>query len=76
MMDCLGPGRARERTFAVAEFGAFYGGQRTVGEVLCRMRCARGLRQACSAAWLVTGPVLNARVRSRRVPLFGPEARE
>jgi hypothetical protein len=28
------------------------------------------------AAWLVTGPILNARVRPRRVPLWGPEARE
>ena len=28
------------------------------------------------AAWLVTGPVLNMRVRPRRVALWGPEARE
>ena len=28
------------------------------------------------AAWLVTGPNLNARVRPRRVPLWGPGARE
>ena len=27
------------------------------------------------AAWLVTGPVLNTRVKPRRVALWGPEAR-
>ena len=27
-------------------------------------------------AWLETGPILNARVRPRRVPLLGPDARE
>jgi hypothetical protein len=28
------------------------------------------------AAWLVTGPVMNMRVRPRRVALLGPDARE
>jgi hypothetical protein len=28
------------------------------------------------AAWLVTGPILRTRVRSRRVALRGPDARE
>ena len=27
------------------------------------------------AAWLVTGPILNTRVRPRRMALLGPEAR-
>jgi Phage integrase, N-terminal SAM-like domain len=31
---------------------------------------------AGGAAWLVTGPILNARAKPRRVPLLGPEARE
>jgi hypothetical protein len=52
-VDCLAPGCAGERRFAVAELASFYG-----------------------AASTVTGPVLNARVRPRRVPLLGPEARE
>jgi hypothetical protein len=28
------------------------------------------------AVWLVTGPILNARVRPRRMTRWGPEARE
>jgi len=39
-----------------------------------RERRQRGGR--VGAAWLVTGPILNARVRPRRVPLLVPEARE
>ena len=50
----------------------FYGGHRTVGEVLRRMRCSGACAGRVGAAWLVTGPVLNARVRPRRVPLLGP----
>jgi hypothetical protein len=34
-VDCLNPGCARERTFAVADLASFYGGNRTVGEVCC-----------------------------------------
>jgi len=49
---------------------------RTVGEVLRLMRCSRGCGGRVLAAWLETGPVLNQRVRPRRVPLLGPEARE
>jgi hypothetical protein len=41
-----------------------------------RGQWARRLRRAGRAAWLVTGPILNARVRPRRVPLLGPEARD
>ena len=75
-VDCLSPGYARERTFAVTDLASFYGGSQTVGEVLRRMRCSGACGGRVAAAWLVTGPVLNARVRPRRVALLGPEARE
>ena len=39
-VDCLSPGCARERMFAVTDLASLYGGQRTVGEVLRRMRCS------------------------------------
>jgi hypothetical protein len=55
-VDCLGPGCARERTFAVAKLATFYGGQRTVGDVLRRMRCSGACGGRVGAAWLVTGP--------------------
>jgi hypothetical protein len=75
-VDCLTSGCAAERTFAVAELASFYGAQRTVGEVLRRMRCSSGCGGRVGAAWLITGPILNARVRPRRVALLGPEARK
>ena len=75
-VDCLSPGCARERTFAVADLATFYGGSRSVGEVLRRMRCSGACGGRVGAAWLVTGPALNARVRPRRVALWGPEAWE
>ena len=75
-VDCMTPGCSRERMFAIAELAAFYGWQSTVGDVLRRMRCSRGCGGRVGAAWLETGPILNARVRPRRVPLVGPEARE
>ena len=75
-VDCLAPGCSGERTFAVAELMVFYGRQRTVGDVLRRMRCSRGCGGRVGAAWLETGPILNARVRPRRMPLMGPDARE
>ena len=65
-----------ERTFAVADLAGFYGVGRTVGDVLRRMRCSGGCGRRAGAAWLVTGPVLSTRVRPRRVPLLGAEARE
>jgi len=74
-VDCLAPGCNGERTFAITELASFCGRDCTVGELLRRMRCYR----ACGGrgtAWLETGPILNARVRPRRVPLLGPEARE
>jgi hypothetical protein len=70
-VDCLSPGCARERTFAVTDLASFYGGSRTVGEVLRRMRCSGACGGRVGAAWLVTGPVLNAHVRPRRVALWG-----
>src|SRR4249920_136160 len=39
-VDCLTSDCARERTFVVAELASFYGPQRTVSQVLRRMRCA------------------------------------
>ena len=75
-VDCRTPGCSRERMFAAAELAEFYGRQSTVGDVLRRMRCSRGCGGRVGAAWLETGPILNARVRPRRVALVGPEARE
>ena len=75
-VDCLAPGCSGERSFAVAELASFYGRDSTVGQVLRRMRCSGACGGRVAAAWLVTGPILNARIRPRRVPLLGPEARE
>ena len=38
--------------------------------MLRRMRCSGGCGGRVVAAWLVTGPVMNMRVRPRRVPLL------
>ncbi len=73
-VDCLTPGCRGERAFAIAALARFYGGSRTVGDVLRRMRCSGGCGARVGAAWLTTGEVLNSRVRPRRVPLWGPEA--
>jgi hypothetical protein len=75
-VDCLAPRCNGERAFAVAELATFYGRDTTVGQVLRRMRCSGACGGRVEAAWLVTGPILNARVRPRRVPLRGPKARE
>jgi hypothetical protein len=74
-VDCLAPCCKGERTFAIAELANFYGRQSTVGEVLRRTRCSGDCGGRVEAAWLVTGPILNPRVRPRRVALRGPEAR-
>jgi hypothetical protein len=70
-VDCLAAGCSGERSFAVAELASFYGRDSAIGDVLRRMRCAGGCGGRVGAAWLVTGPVLNMRVRPRRVPLMG-----
>ena len=75
-VDCLAPSCNGERNFAVAELASFYGQDCTVGGLLRRMRCSGGCGRRVGAAWLETGPILSARVRPRRVPLLGPEARE
>ncbi len=75
-VDCRSAGCRGERTYLVAELEASFGANTTVGEVLRRMRCAHGCGGRVLSAWLETGPVLNTRVRPRRVPLLGPEARE
>ena len=59
---------------SAGELASFYE-RRTVGEVLRLMRCSHGCGGRVQAAWLETGPVLNQRVRPRRVPLLGPEVR-
>ncbi len=56
-VDCLAPGCNGERSFAVAELASFYGQDRTVGQVLRRMRCSSGCGGRVGAAWLTTGPI-------------------
>ena len=75
-VDCGAPGCSGVRSFAIAELASFYGADRAVSDVLRRMRCSGGCGGRAAAAWLETGPILNARVRPRRVALRGPEARE
>jgi len=75
-VDCLNPDCRRDRVYAVSELASFYGRDRNVGEVLQRMRCSSECGGRVAAAWLVAGPVLNKRVRSRRVALLGSEASE
>jgi hypothetical protein len=58
--DCLSPGCARERTFAVADLATFYGGGRTTGDVAARHAVLGWLWRVCR----------------RRVALLGPDARE
>ncbi|HXA26133.1 MAG TPA: hypothetical protein VNW90_27950 [Acetobacteraceae bacterium] len=41
-VDCLAPGSGGERSSAVAALARFYGGERTVGQVLQRMRFSGG----------------------------------
>jgi hypothetical protein len=65
-----------ERSYAITALGACYGDRVTVADVLRQMRCARGCGGRPLAAWLVTGPILNERIRPRRVSLIGPEARD
>ena len=66
---CLGwtasPRCRRDRMFAVTELAESYGRQHTIAGVLHRMRCSGGCGGRAAAAWLVTGPVLNNRVRPR-----------
>src|SRR5579859_3058267 len=76
VVNCGRPGCGGERTYTVAALAACYGAGMTVGEALCRMRYGRGCGGRGAVAWLATGAVLNQRIRPRRVPLLGPEARE
>jgi hypothetical protein len=73
---CRGAQCGGERSYAITALGACYGERVTVADVLRQMRCARGCGDRPQAAWLVTGAVLNERIRRRRVTLIGPEARE
>jgi hypothetical protein len=54
----------------MSDLAGFYGARRTVGDVLRRTRCSGGCGGRAGAR-----PVLNTRVRPRRVPLTGPEAK-
>jgi hypothetical protein len=69
-VDCLAPECRGERSYAIAALACFYGQDCTVGQVLRRMRCARGCGRV-GAAWLETGPVLNTRARPLRVTRTG-----
>ena len=73
-VDCLTPGCRGERVYSVTALAACYSGKQTVRSVMRLMRCA-GCGKPVGAAWLVTGPTLNERVRPRRVALLGAEAR-
>jgi len=53
-VDCLTPGCAGERTFAITDLAHFYGDRTKVSEVLRRMRCTGGCGGPVRAAWLVT----------------------
>jgi hypothetical protein len=68
-VDCLTPG-------CRGDLARIYGPSVTVGDVLRRMKCGFGCDAAVGVASLTTGPVLSTRVRPRRVPLRGPEARD
>jgi hypothetical protein len=74
-VDCVTPGCRGERAFAISDLANVYGRDRTVADVLGRMRCSGAFGRRVAAAWLATSQILNARVRPRRVPLRGPEAR-
>jgi hypothetical protein len=73
-VDCLTPGCRGERVYSITALAACYDGKATVSGVIRQARCA-GCGKSVGAAWLVTGPALNERVRPRRVALLGPEAR-
>jgi hypothetical protein len=76
VVDCGRSGCGGERAYAVVELVASYSAGMTVSEALRRMRCGRECRGRAAVTWLATGPVLNRRIRPRRVALLGPEARE
>jgi hypothetical protein len=73
-VDCLAPGCGGERSYAVADWRASAAAiaRSATWCAGCAVPAAGGGR--VGAAWLETGPILNARVRARRVPLRGPEA--
>jgi hypothetical protein len=58
-VDCLTPGCRGERAFAIGDLATFYGAERTVADVLQRMRCARdcGGRKRGSNACIKPSPV-------------------
>jgi hypothetical protein len=59
-VNCLAPGCRGERAFAIGDLAKFYGRDRTVADVLQRMRCSGDCGGRVVAAWLTTGPILNA----------------
>ena len=75
-VDCLTAGCRRERAYAVHELAGVHGRGMTVTQAIRRMRCAECGEKPPRAAWLLTGPDLSRRIRPRRVPLIGPDARD
>ncbi len=75
-IDCRTPGCRGERVYAVAGLSSFYGAKVTVAQALHRMRCRECGKKPPRAAWLVTGAVLNERVRPRRIALLGDGVRD
>ena len=70
-VDCRAPGCNGERRFAVAELANFYGKDRTVGEILRRMRCSGACGGRVEAAWLETGQTSTQGSGRGGVPLCG-----
>jgi hypothetical protein len=76
MAAASAPGCRGERAYLIDELARFYGAKMTVGQALRRMRCQDCLQKPPRAAWLLTGPALNKRVKPRRIPLLGDEAKD
>jgi hypothetical protein len=74
-VDCLTPRCRGERCFAVSDLANFYP-DRTLADILRLLRCSGCNGGRVSAAALMTGPLLNARIRPRRIPLRGPDAHD
>jgi hypothetical protein len=75
-VDCLAPGAMASAALPWRSWRASTAVTARSGRWLRRMRCSGACGGRVGAAWLVIGPILDTRVRPRRVPLRGPEARE
>jgi hypothetical protein len=72
-IDCRSPGCRGERAYAVLDLARYHGAGVTVAQALYRMRCRHCGRKPPRAAWIVTGPVLNKKVRPRRIALLSTD---